>query len=107
MSTPFPIKPGSKRAVALLLVLAFVLLISTVIVGFFSSSAGARREVSSYESGMVVKQLADVATNVVIGQISDATQSWEVPPTSASSKGSGARLTFATQPGMILSLIHI
>ena len=101
MSTPFPIKPGSKRAVALLLVLAFVLLISTVIVGFFSSSAGARREVSSYESGMVVKQLADVATNVVIGQISDATQSWEVPATSASSKGSGARLTFATQPGMI------
>jgi uncharacterized protein (TIGR02600 family) len=101
MSTPFPIKPGSKRAVALLLVLAFVLLISTVIVGFFSSSAGARREVSSYESGMVVKQLADVATNVVIGQISDATQSWEVPATSASSKGSGKRLTFATQPGMI------
>ena len=94
-------KPGSKRAVALLLVLSFVLLVATVVVGFFMSSSGVRREVAGYESDMMVRQLSDVAVNVVIGQISDATQSWEVPTTSATVKGGGARLTFATQPGMI------
>ena len=84
-----------------MLVLAFVVLISAIIVGFFMSASGTRREVAGYESGMIVRQLSDLATNVVIGQIADGTKSWEVPAATKTGKGSGARLTYATQPGMV------
>ena len=101
VSGPPPILPARKRAVALLMVLAFVMLIAALVVGFFMSSSGVRRDVTGYESDMMVRQLSDVATNVVIGQISDATKSWEVEAATKTGKGSGARLTFATQPGMV------
>jgi hypothetical protein len=94
-------QPGSKRAVALVLVLAFVILIAFLVVGFFGSASNARREVAGYEAEVTARQLSDLATNVVIGQISDATKSWEIPQASALVKGGGARLTYATQPGMI------
>ena len=94
-------QPPSKRAVALVLVLAFVILISGLIVAFFGSASSARREVAGYEADVTAKQLADIAANVVIGQISDATKSWEVPPATATARGRGSQLTYATQPGMI------
>ena len=101
MPGPAPTLPGPRRAVALVLVLAFILLISALIIGFFGSASSARREVAGYEADLTARQLADVATNVVIGQILDATKSWEIPATTATGKGSGARLTYSTQPGMV------
>src|SRR5262249_41129559 len=56
---------------------------------------------AGYEAELTARQLADMATNVVIGQISDGTKSWEIPPTSATVAGGGARLTYCTQPGMV------
>ena len=94
-------QPGSKRAVALVLVLAFVILIAALIVGFFGSASNARREVAGYEAALTARQLADIATNVVMGQIADGTKSWEIPAATATGKGSGARLTYSTQPGMV------
>ena len=44
----------------------------------------ARRESAGYEPGIAVRQLADVVTNVLLGQIADGTKSWEIPPVSAS-----------------------
>ena len=94
-------QPGRRRAVALILALSFIVLISATIVGFFASATSARRESAAYESGIAVKQLADVVTNIVMGQISDGTRSWEIPPASPAVKGGGARLTYSTQPGLI------
>ena len=92
---------GKKSGAALILTLGFVVLLSAMIVAFFCTTSNTRRETSVYEAGVEVKQLADIATNVVIGQIADATRSWEVPPATPGALGGGARLTFATQPGMI------
>ncbi len=93
--------PGRRRAVALIMALSFIVLISATVVGFFVSATSARRESAGYESGIAAKQLADVVTNLVLGQISDGTRSWEIPPASPAAKGGGARLTYSTQPGMI------
>ena len=101
MSNFFPTKPGSKRAFALLLVLAFIILIAGLVVGFFATASSTRRDVASYEAAVMVRQLSDIATNVIIGQISDGTGSWEIPAASATVKGGGARLTYSTQPGMV------
>jgi len=68
-------------------VLAFVVLLAASIVGFFSTAMSARRESAGYESGIAVRQLADVVTNVILGQIADGTRSWEIPPVSASLNG--------------------
>ena len=94
-------KPSRRRAVALILALAFIVLIAANIIGFFVTATSARRESAGYESGIAVKQLADMVTNVVMGQIADGTRSWEIPPASPSVKGGGARLTYSTQPGLI------
>ncbi len=90
-----------RRAIALVLVLSFVVLIAAAIVGFFASATSARRESAGYASGIAVKQLTDIVTNIVMGQISDGTRSWEIPPASPAAKGGGARLTYSTQPGLI------
>jgi len=68
-------------------VLAFVMLPTASIVGFFSTAMSARRESAGYEPGIAVRQLADVVTNVLLGQIAKGTKSWEIPPVSASLKG--------------------
>lgn len=93
--------PARNRAAALVLVLGFLVLLSAMLVAFFATTTNSRRETAHHEAGVSVKQLADTATNIVIGQITDATKSWEIPAANPSSKGGGARLTFATQPGMI------
>ena len=94
-------RPRGRRAVALILVLSFIVLIAASIIGFFATANSARREAAGYESGIFVKQLADMVTNVVMGQISDGTRSWEIPSASPDQKGRGARLTYSTQPGLI------
>lgn len=96
-----PFAAARRRGVALVLVLAFLVILSALVVAFFNSTSTSRREVAEYEAGVTVKQLSDIATNIVIGQISDATKSWEVPSNAPLKAGSGARLTYSTQPGLI------
>ena len=80
-----PQKP--QRGVALILVVSFIVLISALVVGFFSrvqtDLAGAR----SYSEGVSVRQLADSAVGVVMGQIRSAT--------------TVENAAWASQPGMI------
>ena len=92
---------GGKNGVALVLVLSFIALLAAMIVAFFSTTSSSLRDTSFYEAGVNVKQLADVATNLVIGQIADGTKSWAVPPTDSTKKGGGVRLSYTTQPGLI------
>jgi uncharacterized protein (TIGR02600 family) len=82
-------------------VLVFVVLLAAMVVAFFGSASNARREVAGYEATITARQLGDLATNVIIGQISDATKSWQIPAVTPTAKGGGTRLTYATQPGMI------
>ena len=96
-----PICPASaarraQRGIALVLVLAFLVLLSALVVAFFSSVQTELAGSKTYAKGVTVKQLAETATNIVIGQISDATKSYLVPGDQYST-----RLTWASQPGLI------
>ncbi|CAN5687392.1 hypothetical protein BH09VER1_BH09VER1_03680 [soil metagenome] len=80
------------RAVALLLVLGGLVLISVVVLAFLHSTATELKSSKVYADGGNVRQLSDTAVNLVIGQIRDASKSRD---------GSGNRLAWASQPGMI------
>lgn len=95
------IRPAStdrpaQRGVALVIVLGFLVLLSGLIIAFFSSVQTDLQGSKTYASGVTVRQLAETTTNVVIGQVSDATKSYLVPGDTGSS-----RLTWASQPGLI------
>ena len=68
-----------------------------MIVAFFTSVSNEVSASNSYAAGVTVKQLSETATNMVIGEITDATQGYTDPtkPTGASI------LSWASQPGMI------
>ena len=86
----------AQRGVALVIVLSFLVLLSALIIAFFSSVQTDLVGSKTYASGVTVRQLAETTTNVVIGQISDATKSYLVPGDTGSS-----RMTWASQPGLI------
>lgn len=89
-----------NRGVTLIIVLAFLVLLSGVVIAFFSSTQTELQGAKTYESSVTVKQLLATAVNVAQGQISDATRSLKVPGTGGSSTP-GGRLAWASQPGMI------
>lgn len=80
-------KNADRRGIALVLVLSFLVLITALIVAFFSSIMTELSASKSYADGVVTKQLSDSVTSLVIGTIKDATLT------------SGG--TWASQPGMI------
>ena len=86
----------AQRGIALVIVLSFLVLLSALIIAFFSSVQTDLVGSKTYASGVTVRQLAETTTNVVIGQISDATKSYLVPGDTGSS-----RMTWASQPGLI------
>lgn len=94
---------SSKQGIALVLVLGFLVLISGLILAFFSSVTTDLSSSKSYAAGVSVKQLSDSATNLVMGQIMDGTRAFENPrdPSVKGSVPSGERLTWASQPGLI------
>ena len=96
-----PFQRWNRRGVALVLVLAFISLLSALLIAFFSSTTNSRREAAQYEAGITVAQLAETAQNVVMGQISDATKTYVVPVSYDNTTPTGSRLTYATQPGMV------
>ena len=99
---PFPPRT-SQEGIALVIVLAFLVLMSALILAFFSTVQTEAQSAKSYGSSVTVKQLVSSATNVVTGQISDGTRSVKNPDTAAAG---GAvpdtdRVVWASQPGMI------
>ena len=92
-----------RQGMALVLVLGFLVLLSALIIAFFSSVQTDLQNSKSYEAGGTVKQLVTTATNLVTGQISDATRSIKVPanPGQPQPINPGDRLDWASQPGMI------
>ena len=91
-SRTFPRAEGREGGFALVLVLAILVLILGLAVAFFSMVTSDTTSSRNYDSAVRVKQLSDIATNLVMGEIGEATQS---------GTGSGARFTWASQPGMI------
>ncbi len=84
------------RGIALVIVLAFLALLTVLIVAFFTSVQVEQQGAKTYANSVTVKQLAETTSNVVMGQISDATRSYLVPGDTTST-----RLTWASQPGLI------
>src|SRR4051812_4186377 len=64
---------AQRRGVALVLVLAFLVLISVFVVGFFVSATSELQQSSGYAATISTQQLSETATNIVIGQIREAT----------------------------------
>ncbi len=72
---------------ALVLVISFVVLLSALVVAFFSRVTTDLASSKSYAEGVTVRQLADSAVGVVMGQIREATTL--------------ANASWASQPGLI------
>ncbi len=96
-SFPSPSPESRRDGVALVIVLGFLVLISGLIIAFFSSVSTELGSATSYAAGVSTKQLSDTATNLVIGQITDATQGYQNPSTPSTT----TMLSWASQPGMI------
>lgn len=87
-------KPTTHRqshGVALVIVLAFLVLISVLMIGFFASVSTELVASKAAANSAGVQQLADSAVNVVMAQIVDATKG----------KSSSEILAWASQPGLI------
>lgn len=84
------VSPGHKPAVAgfaLVVVLGFLVLLTVLVVAFFTSVTSESATAKQYSNGAATKQLADTVVQIAMGQIKAAT--------------TGANLTWASQPGMI------
>jgi hypothetical protein len=77
----------AQRGIALVIVLAFLVLIAGLMIAFFSNVSTEFSSARSFADGVTTKQLADSAVNVVMGQIREGT-----------AMEGGA---WASQPGMI------
>jgi uncharacterized protein (TIGR02600 family) len=66
-------RPQRQRGIALVIVLAFLVLIAGLMIAFFSNVSTEFAAARSFADGITTKQLADSATNLVMGQIREAT----------------------------------
>lgn len=94
-----PLRPSHhafRRGMALFIVLAVLVLVSVLVIGFFLSTTTELKSSRSYASGAATRQHADSVTQLVIAQIADAT------------KGVNGNnpLAWASQPGMIRTYDH-
>ncbi len=79
-----------------MLVLGFLVILSALVLSFFTSVSNELVASQSAEAGVSTRQLADAATNIVMAQIGEATAGLEVPKDPQSKP-----LAWASQPGMI------
>lgn len=84
--------PCRTKGIALVIVLAFLVLISGIVIAFFSSVSTELVSAKATSDSAATHQLADSAVNVVMAQIVDGTKSQET---------SNGTLAWASQPGMI------
>ena len=87
----------ARRGIALVIVLAFLVLLSTLIIAFISSVQTEAVSSANYGSGVAAKQLVESALHVAMGQVSDATKSTKTPGSTAAADS----IAWASQPGMI------
>ena len=90
-----PIHSHRESAVALIIVLAMLLLLSGLIVSFMTSVSNERAASTASNNGITTRQLADSTVNLVIGQIRQATTQAEAATVPT---------TWASQPGAIRTL---
>jgi len=64
---------------ALVVVLCVLVLLSVLVIAFFTSVQTELQSARIYSSVVTVRQLAESTTNIVMGQILDGTQSFTVP----------------------------
>jgi uncharacterized protein (TIGR02600 family) len=92
----------AQRGIALVIVLAFLVLIAGLMIAFFSNVSTEFSSARSFADGVTTKQLADSAVNVVMGQIREATAleggAWGSQPGMIRVYGSGG-----TTPGAALT----
>ncbi len=92
----FAVKRGQRReGIALVLVLSFLVILSALILTFFTSVSTERASAAAYSQGTAAKMLADSALHLAEGQIRDATQGSDDPADPSSI------VAWASQPGMI------
>jgi len=84
--------PQSSQGIALVIVLAFLVLITGIILAFFSGVTTERSFSKTTADAANTQQLANSAVNIVMSQIVDATKGTET---------NGTMLSWASQPGMI------
>lgn len=84
---PPGLRPPRAKGAALLIALAFLVLLSAVVLALLAGSRTGRQSADSFATGQETLRLADTAVNLVQGQISDAT--------------SRAGIGWASQPGMV------
>src|SRR4051812_6326919 len=82
----------SSRGVTLIIVLATLVLLSAMVLAFFSSVTGASKGAALYQDQGRSKLLSDTVINSVIGQIRSAT---------APSADPASEVAWASQPGAI------
>src|SRR4051812_20969967 len=92
-----PKSPKCESGIALVLVLAFLALISVFIIGFFSSATGELSQSTAFAASSSTRQLADSTTNIVISQIR-AASTRPAPVVQDARRDLDA---WASQPGMI------
>ena len=81
-------KSAKKRGAALIIVLAILVLLTALLVGFLSRVGTDRASTASYSAVASTRQLADMAVNLVQAQINDATSQ-------------GTSMAWASQPGAV------
>jgi len=81
-------RPSRRAGIALVLVLAFLVLITVLATAFFSSVSTELTGAKSYAAGISNRQLSDFAVQIVQAQINTATTS-------------GTSTTWCSQPGLI------
>ena len=86
-------KGGDKQSgIAIITVLSVLLLMSVLMLGFFSAATSELESSKYYASSLRTRQLTDIVTNMVIAQIREAT---------ADEKRAGTHFTWSSQPGCI------
>ena len=82
-----------QDGIALVIVLGFLVLLTVLIVAFFTSVTSEYNTAKTYAAGASTRFLSESAVNVVMGQIAKGTQGQQAR--------SLTRFTWASQPGMI------
>ena len=83
-----PISPAKKHGIALVMVLGFMVLVTFLVLAFFSSVTIELASSKSYSDGASVRGLSDSAVSAVMGIIRDATSA-------------GSDVAWSSQPGML------
>jgi len=89
----------NKKGFALVVTLSVVVLLTFLIIAFFSSATRDQQETENYSDNTEAEHLASATINLVVGQIREAT--FGFVRDSAGNAETDSRLAWASQPGMI------